>query len=82
MKITTLLLALGLCATAEAQTLPIKGTIVKPSDKHIQYVGRVNFDNPDRPKFNFPGTEIIASFSGHIIKDDSCSADGVFHGKN
>ena len=69
MKITTLLLALGLCATAEAQTLPIKGTIVKPSDKHIQYVGRVNFDNPDRPKFN-------------IIKDDSCSADGVFHGKN
>jgi lysophospholipase L1-like esterase len=81
MKITTLLLALGLCATAEAQTLPIKGTIVKPSDKHIQYVGRVNFDNPDRPKFNFPGTEIIASFQGTSLKMIAAPQTGYFMAK-
>ena len=50
------------------ETLPIKGTVVSPSDKHIQYTGRISFTNPERPAFNYPGTQIIAAFEGTSLK--------------
>ena len=57
------------CQLAVArETLPIKGTIVSPSDKHIQYTGRISFTNPERPAFNYPGTQIIAAFEGTSLK--------------
>lgn len=49
-------------------TLPLQGTIVKPTDKNIQYVGRICFDHPERPRFTFPGTQINARFTGSSIK--------------
>mgnify|MGYP002858018978 CR=1 FL=1 len=65
--ITTLLLALA--ATGHASTtLPVKGTVVKPTDENIQYVGRICFQNPLRPRFTFPGTQINARFTGTGIK--------------
>lgn len=55
--------------TASArETLPIKGTVVSAADKHIQYTGRISFTNPERPAWNYPGTQIIAAFEGTSLK--------------
>lgn len=60
-----LLLAQGAMAS---QTLPLKGNIVKPTDTHIQYVGRISFLNPERPAWNYPGVQINAAFEGTSAK--------------
>lgn len=49
-------------------TLPVKGLLVKPSDKNLQYVGRVALQNTDAATFRFPGTQIIASFESTSLK--------------
>ncbi len=59
------LLTIGLQAST---TLPLKGTVIKPTDQNIQYVGRICFDNPERPRFTFPGTQITARFTGTSLK--------------
>ena len=50
------------------KTMPIKGTIISPTDKHIQYTGRISFTNPERPAFNFPGIQIRAAFEGTSLR--------------
>lgn len=50
------------------KTVPIKGTIISPTDKHIQYTGRISFTNPERPAFNFPGIQIRAAFEGTSLR--------------
>ena len=50
------------------KTTPIKGTIISPTDKHIQYTGRISFTNPERPAFNFPGIQIRAAFEGTSLR--------------
>ena len=70
--------ALLLTTALQAQTLPIKGSIVKPTDKNIQYIGRVSFANPERPRFNFPGTQIIAAFEGTSLKMMARPESGYF----
>ncbi len=66
-KLLTLaaLMSIGMQAST---TLPLKGTIVSPTDKNIQYVGRICFQNPERPRFTFPGTQINARFTGTSLK--------------
>ena len=59
------LLTIGLQAST---TLPLKGTVIKPTDQNIQYVGRICFDNPERPRFTYPGTQITARFTGTSLK--------------
>jgi len=59
------LLSLG---TQASTTLPIEGTIILPTDKNIQYVGRICFDNPERPRFTYPGVQINCCFTGTSIK--------------
>lgn len=54
--------------TQASITLPLKGNIVKPTDKHIQYVGRISFQNPERPAWNYPGVQINAAFEGTSAK--------------
>ena len=49
-------------------TLPLQGTVIKPTNPNIQYVGRICFDNPERPRFTFPGTQINACFTGTSLK--------------
>ncbi len=61
------LIAMALAAKAST-TLPIKGTVVTPTDANIQYVGRISFQNPQRPRFTFPGTQINCTFTGTGIK--------------
>lgn len=52
--------------------------LVKPSDKHITYVGRINDSNPDRPTFTYPGTEIRTTFMGNSIAMKAKSHSGYF----
>ena len=61
-------LALVYQLAAAHETLPIKGAIVSPTDKHIQYTGRISFTNPERPAFNYPGIQITAAFEGTSLK--------------
>ena len=61
----TALMSIGMSAST---TLPQKGTIVSPTDKNIQYIGRICFDNPERPRFTFPGTQINIRFTGTSLK--------------
>ncbi len=70
MKRYTLLLMLVLLTTSmqASKTLPLQGTVILPTDTNIQYVGRICFDNPDRPRFTFPGTQINCRFTGRSIK--------------
>ncbi len=80
MKKTLLLLLLlttALIVVAES-TLPIKGTIVRPNDANIQYIGRISFRNPLRPRFNWPGTEIRANFTGTSLKMIARPRSGYF----
>ena len=60
----TLLLALVCQAALATETVPIRGTVVSPADKHILYTGRISFANPERPAWNFPGIQIVAAFEG------------------
>ena len=80
MKRTTLLTlfaALTLWASAST-TLPIKGKVINPTDKNIQYIGRICFDNPMRPRFTFPGVQINARFTGTSLKMIAKPKSGYF----
>ena len=52
--------------SAEKQVLT--ETDVPASDARIQYVGRVNFTNPESPLYTYPGVQIIAGFEGTSIR--------------
>ena len=67
--------ALLACAST---TLPLRGNLVKPTDKNIQYVGRICFDNPERPRFTFPGTQINARFTGTSLRLIAKPKSGFF----
>ena len=60
------------------KTMPIKGTIISPTDKHIQYTGRISFTNPERPAFNFPGIQIRAAFEGTSLRMMAKPKSGYF----
>jgi len=59
-------------------TLPIRGNVISPADKHIQYIGRISFANPERPAFNLPGIQIIAAFEGTSLKMIAKPGSGYF----
>ena len=52
--------------------------LVKPSDQHITYVGRINDSNPDRLTFTYPGTEIRTAFMGNSIAMKAKPHSGYF----
>jgi len=39
-----------------------------PDNPNIQYIGRIDFSNPEAPMFFWPGSSIIANFEGTSIK--------------
>ena len=59
-------------------TVPLKGTVIKPTDPHILYTGRISFTNPDRPAWNFPGVQIIAAFEGTSLRMIAKPKSGYF----
>lgn len=75
--LTVVLTFVSMFMTAST-TLPLNGSVILPSDPNIQYVGRINFTNPDRPAFNFPGTEIRATFEGTSLKMIARPMSGYF----
>ncbi len=62
------LVALTMGAASADTTLPLRGHVFTPSDPHIQYVGRISFLNPERPQFNYPGTQINVGFEGTELR--------------
>ena len=73
-----LLLTLATLGANAIITVPIKGTVIKPSDPRIVYTGRVSFTNPDRPAWNFPGVQIIAAFEGTSLRMIAKPRSGYF----
>ena len=61
----TALMSIGISAST---TLPLQGTVINPTHRDIQYVGRICFDNPERPRFTYPGTQINVCFTGTSVK--------------
>lgn len=61
----TALMSIGISAST---TLPLQGTVINPTNPDIQYVGRICFDNPERPRFTYPGTQLNVCFTGTSVK--------------
>ena len=40
---------------------------IKASDENIVYTGRIDYSNPEKLGFSFPGTNIKAKFTGSSI---------------
>ena len=76
-KIALFLLSL-LSLHSQAVTLPLKGNVIKPSNPNIQYIGRVSMKDGNVARFNFPGTQIIASFEGTSLKMIARPESGYF----
>ena len=76
-KIATLFILSASTFLAPAQSLPIQNWI-KPTDSHIQYVGRISFQNPEAPSFTFPGIQINTGFTGTSIKMVAKPQSGYF----
>lgn len=77
-KLLTALLTLVSLGALAIETVPIKGSIIRPTDKLIQYAGRISFANPDRPAWNFPGIQIVASFEGTSLRMMAKPRSGYF----
>ena len=67
MKLLTMMALMSLSMQGST-TCPLQGTVVRPTDPNIQYVGRICFQNPERPRFTFPGTQVNARFTGTSLK--------------
>ena len=59
-------------------TVPLKGTVIKPSNPDIVYTGRISFTNPDRPAWNYPGVQIMATFEGTSLRMLAKPRSGYF----
>ncbi|MBN2341726.1 MAG: hypothetical protein JXX29_09440 [Deltaproteobacteria bacterium] len=47
---------------------------ISPSDSHLQFVGRIDFSNPEAPSFSHPGVSVRIRFTGsrlHVLLEDS-----------
>ena len=77
-KLLTALLTLVCSGAFAIETVPIKGSIISPSDKFIQYTGRISFTNPERPAWNYPGVQIAASFEGTSLRMIAKPRSGYF----
>ena len=78
-KVILLAFAALMCQHISAiKTMPIKGSIVSPTDAHIQYTGRISFTHPTRPTFNFPGVQISAAFEGTSLRMMAKPKSGYF----
>ena len=69
---------LTIVLVALATNVSAKDNVVSPSDPHIQYVGRVCFLNPERPRFSYPGTQINVAFQGTTLRMKCKPGSGYF----
>ena len=80
MKTIIITAAMSLMAIAgfASTTLPIQGKVVPADDPHIQYIGRICFQNPKQPRFTFPGVQINACFTGTSLRMIAKPRSGYF----
>lgn len=76
--IFALFLTLATLGASAIVTVPLKGTVIKPSNPDIVYTGRISFTHPDRPAWNFPGVQIIAAFEGTSLRMIAKPRSGYF----
>lgn len=72
------LMVLTVLGATAITTVPLKGTIISPTDQHILYTGRISFTNPERPTWNYPGIQIIAAFEGTSLRMMAKPRSGYF----
>ena len=72
------LLAIVSHSVSAIKTIPIKGTVVSPTDVNIRYTGRISFTNPERPTWNYPGIQIMAAFEGTSLRMMAKPQSGYF----
>ena len=72
------LMVLTALGTKAITTIPLKGTVISPTDQHILYTGRISFTNPERPTWNYPGIQIIAAFEGTSLRMMAKPRSGYF----
>ena len=77
-SLLTVLLAVACHVAFAIETVPIRGTVVKPTDQHILYTGRISFANPERPAWNYPGIQIVAAFEGTSLRMMAKPRSGYF----
>ena len=69
---------LGMALCVSAATLVPAGQRISAADPHIQYVGRINFNNPESPMFTYPGVQIKAIFNGTSLRMIAKPKSGYF----
>ena len=77
----TIIACFALCTALLASaitTVPLKGTVIRPTDPDIVYTGRISFTHPDRPAWNFPGVQIMAAFEGTSLRMIAKPRSGYF----
>ncbi|MBC7485357.1 MAG: T9SS type A sorting domain-containing protein [Cytophagaceae bacterium] len=67
MNIKILLLISFLCVQAVEKS-QATDFYIKADDPAIQYMGRIDFSNPQKPSYSFPGISIKAKFNSSTIK--------------
>ena len=77
-----ILCLIGVCLMAmlgcSAEKQVVTETDVPASDARIQYVGRVNFSNPNAPLYTYPGVQIIAGFEGTSVRMKAKPKSGFY----
>jgi lysophospholipase L1-like esterase len=76
--IFALFLTLAALGASAIVTVPLKGTVIKPTDPRIVYTGRISFTHPDRPAWNYPGVQIMAAFEGTSLRMIAKPRSGYF----
>ena len=69
-KLLTALLTLVCSGAFAIKTVPIKGSIISPTDPKIQYTGRISFTNPER-RLELPWYSDHCVVRGHLVAYDS-----------
>ncbi|MBR1668701.1 MAG: lipase [Bacteroidaceae bacterium] len=79
MKYTsTLWASLLVCLSLHGQTKEPTGTLIQPTDKNIQYIGRIEESRPERPMFTYPGVQIRCGFTGTSLSMMAKPQSGYF----
>ena len=63
-----LLMSLFFHQYVHSQEKSTNKTLFHPSDKNIQYIGRIEDSNPDSPVFTYPGVQIRTGFTGTSLE--------------
>ena len=66
------------CLPGFSRSMEEEDEFIKPTNKKIQYVGRISFKNPNAPCFTYPGVQINARFEGTSLKMKAKPMSGYF----